>query len=368
MSKNGDRPVYFYGFDYLRILFALFIIAWHIKLLGMDELFSPMKGSNFIPSLSDIIYCNIFLVAVPLFILVSLFLYIFNHKTKKNYFVKRSKHILFLYVFWTLVTTIGLLVASRIGLSVALKQVITLHEIFSVEYILSGGNSVTYFLIEILIMTLIVEVMLQLKQRIKPIHFNILTVLLFGVSCILMAVMSTISGLFDSHIAFLFLVYYSPLNFLPYPFLALILYDLYNRNSSILNRWQNMLIFLVMVLLIIVEWKTLPSNILLVADYFLLPQNSRLSLVFASVLLFVFFINFNIYGGKTVKMLSETTLGVFLLHNFIIKIYPYIIPGLVVYKSNNMPLYYAIIVVTSFVIAYCIKKINYQISSLPKIL
>jgi hypothetical protein len=220
---------------------------------------------------------------------------------------------------------------------------------------ISGAYSTTYFLIEIVLMTAIIEVMLQLKPRIKSSYFNILTVFLFGVSCILIAVIPLVSGLFDSH-SYLFLSYYSPLNFFPYPFLAIILYELYSKNKNILNKWHLLLIFLVMVFLIVVEWKTLPSNSIFAENSFLLPPYSRLSLVLASVLLFVFFINFNIEGGKIIKTLSEMTLGVFLIHMFILNYYSIITPELAALTSNNMPLYYVVVVVLSFGVTYCIKK------------
>jgi hypothetical protein len=344
MTRQEKSFGYYNGFDYLRILFALFIVAWHIQLLGRDNLFSPMLGTNFIPSLADILYCNVFLVAVPLFFLLSLFLYIINRNSKNNYFVNRTKRIIFLYTFWTLASL------------ALLQDGITLQNLLSVKTIISGGYSVTYFLFEIIIMTTVLEVILQLKLRIKPSHFNILIAFLLGVSCILLAIMPLLSGLFDPRLKFLFLLYYSPLNFLPYPFLAVILYELHKKRNKIFNLNQMLLLFFAMVLSIIVEWKTLPSNELLIADYFLLPQNSRISLLFASVLLLVFFINFNVNGGILIKNLSEMTLGVFLLHYFLIPYYSTITPGLAVYTSNKMPLHYAVIVGMSFVLTYCLKK------------
>ena len=116
------------------------------------------------------------------------------------------------------------------------------------------------------------------------------------------------------------------------------------------------LLFVAMIFLIIVEWKTLLSNSLFAENSFLLPAYSRLSLVIASVLLCVSFIKFNVDGGKTVKTLSELTLGVFLIHMYIMNYYSTVTPELAALTSNNMPLYYAAVVVMSFGLTYCIKK------------
>jgi hypothetical protein len=123
----------------------------------------------------------------------------------------------------------------------------------------------------------------------------------------------------------------------------------YSRNNKILNIKPMLLLFLAMVLSIFVEWKTLTTSI---------QPYLRLSVVFASVLLLVFFINFNVDGGKIIKTLSEMTLGVILLHIFIRDYYSAIFPGLAVYTSINVPLNYGVIVVMSFILTYCIKKLN----------
>jgi hypothetical protein len=299
ITKYKDGTVYFYGFDYLRILFSLSVVAWHTQLLGAP--LSKTQGTHLAPNLTDIIYFNVFLDAVPLFLLVSLFLYIFNRKSKKNYFVKRSKHIFFLYLFWTLVSV------------ALLEKGITLQKLLKVSYILSGADYATYFLLEILIMTAIVEVMLQIKPRLKPSYFNFLTIFLLGVSCVITVILSLIdqANIFFKGFSFL-LDFYSPLNFLPYPFLAIILYELYSRNNKILNIKPILLLFLAMVLSIFVEWKILPD----------MPPYFRLSVVFAAVSLLVCFFNFDVEGGKIIKTLSETTLGAFLLHGLIIHYYP----------------------------------------------
>ncbi len=76
-----SKPPYFHGLDYLQILFAISVVAWHTKALGVDGLFQHLDG-RFSPSFIDIIYCSSFLLAVPLFMLGSLFIYVHNRKQK----------------------------------------------------------------------------------------------------------------------------------------------------------------------------------------------------------------------------------------------------------------------------------------------
>ena len=82
------------GFTYLRAIFSWIIVSWHGDFLGETP---AMKiADSYTANLKDFYLCNIMQMGVPVFILVSLFLYIDRYYlnltqglSSKPYFKKR---------------------------------------------------------------------------------------------------------------------------------------------------------------------------------------------------------------------------------------------------------------------------------------
>jgi hypothetical protein len=150
------------GFDYIRVIFCFAVVSLHTGLATQLELTHP--------SIFYFIRYHLEFLAVPMFLLLSLFLYISKRKSiavplvKQNggvitsakkfntYFVSRFKYILFMYISWR-----------------AIHFVITQNfsYIKSGEHVLRallGESTPTYFLLQLLILTVIIEFIFYKKS------------------------------------------------------------------------------------------------------------------------------------------------------------------------------------------------------------
>jgi Acyltransferase family len=106
-SRMGKpNPPFYVGFDYLRALLALAVIAWHVKLFGASDLFQPGQHSQSSIRLSDILNFQVLVLAVPTFFLMSMVLFLERVRHRgAPYFRTRLRHLFLLYVFWVALWT-----------------------------------------------------------------------------------------------------------------------------------------------------------------------------------------------------------------------------------------------------------------------
>lgn len=147
--------IFYPGFEYIRVIFCFAVVSLHTGLATKLELTHPL--------IFYFIRYHVEFMAVPIFLLMSLFLYILKrqsiteatlpgengintHPKKFNaYFSFRFKSILCMYIIWR-----------------AIHFVITQNfsDFKTSEHVLRalfGGSSPTYFLLELLILTVITE-------------------------------------------------------------------------------------------------------------------------------------------------------------------------------------------------------------------
>ena len=63
------------------------------------------KLNSYKIGLNEIIYFNVFMVSVPLFMQIGIYLYIKNRRQKEGYFIKRMGYLLITYLFWTIASS-----------------------------------------------------------------------------------------------------------------------------------------------------------------------------------------------------------------------------------------------------------------------
>jgi hypothetical protein len=335
---------YIHGFDYLRIIFAIFVITWHIRIFGNTGIFLP-QISNFTPSFLDIIYANILLLAVPIFMLVSLFLYGYNRNKIDGYFRKRITYLGWLYIFWYFA---ALIVFGK-GISVS--------SLLSIQSLSSGFGTPVYFLFDLILMTIILECLILLKGYTSEKTYILLNSILFIIFIILITFSLPISYFFGKEYNWLFLAFYSPINFLPYPFLASLLIIFFNRIRTITMKWISLL-FTMMICLIILEWAFLVNSVLYNSYHIIVPPYARPSLIVGSLILFILFSRITKESSVIIKNLSSLTLGVYLIHIYIWKLLPNIVPELPALIQSNVLMIFFIVIISSFGVTYWIKKVG----------
>jgi len=309
----------FEGFDFLRAVFAIAIVALHCYV------FFPGSLKIGAISIGDILRANVAYLAVPVFFQISLFLfYIKSEKAGSLYlFQKRLPKLISLYLFW-----VSSLLAFNIllnGKFESFKNSISSVKSL-VEFVIGGGNSPLYFFFSLAFITVISEgVVLVLGKIKKDILKNSVLYIFLGISCILLLVFSllrTPDALFENAPGFIrslssFAKWaYNPLNFLPYIFTTAIVVRDYKlgflRRENSKLRLKLFIFVALFSIFTILEWVFSLES----ASSQRLLHYSRLSLVFGSWILLYLAILSEHVVPKIVRFISSCSLGIYTLHLF----------------------------------------------------
>jgi hypothetical protein len=306
----------FEGFDFLRAVFAIAIVALHCYL------FFPGSLKVGAISIGDILRANVAYLAVPVFFQISLFLfYIRSEKAGPLYLLqKRLPKLTSLYLFW-----VGSLIAFNILLNGKLESIqSSLSSVKAlIEFIVSGGHSPLYFFFSLAFITVLTEaVVLCLRKIRKDALKNSILYTLLVASCGLLIVFSFLrvpDASFENAPSFVRFLSsfsqwdYNPLNFLPYIFATAIAVRDYKlgllRTENLRLRLKLSILTALFLAFTVLEW--LPSQDLL--------HYSRLSLIFGSWVLLYLALLSNRVVPKVVQFLSGCSLGIYTLHLFFTK-------------------------------------------------
>lgn len=196
------------GFDYLRVVFATFVIAWHTRCLGISGIFVP--AARYTPGVADVVYINLLNLAVPVFLLMSLFLYV--GKREENgpaYFRKRARQLAMFLLFWVpLFIVLGKATVWSPERGAVMNVLL---------FVLSGASTLFYFVVHLLLFTLALEGLMRLAPLYAHLRRH------SGVYALLATLLIVLSYFVPGFPGILLTKYYSPLNFIPYVFIALYL-------------------------------------------------------------------------------------------------------------------------------------------------
>lgn len=343
MKKNHleqNKSQYFNSFDFLRVFFAISIVAWHTKALGPTGLVEDSFNFN----LKDIAYGSLLLAAVPTFAQISLFLYIYNREMKKNYFWKRFFHLTTLYLFW-------------MAMVIILFYAGNLAKLKTTEFWFSGGASPLYFIFIIIILTTLLELWIIIKKFIPQHLFAIFSLFLFIGSVLIITLKTSLISLIDPRFLPLLMSHWSPINFLPYVFSASFFYFIYQKGYlKDKNIKLGVSIFLALIIVIAyLEYRYLPNPIYSQYDGMLIPPYSRLSLILSTLLIFYVFTIKNYTFSNIIKILSEYTLGIYILHIFVMNFLAGFSSKYLSITENNF-VYFGLTLSISIFITYLIKQ------------
>ncbi|MBD1847883.1 acyltransferase family protein [Cyanobacteria bacterium FACHB-63] len=322
--KKGQR---FEGFDLLRAIFAVAIIAYKTQIFYIPKLWAP---GTFTTALSDYVLSGMLgALAVPVFLQISLF--IFQLKTKDaglRYFIrKRLRRLVSLYLFWVgLITAFDILFVDGLD---AVKFAITSPKSFLL-FVVSGNSTPYFFFFSLIFLTIIAEILVlffssidEISTRFK-ISYNLLfasSILVFAFSTIEPIILHTgIQSSFLRDLSNLTRWDYSPLNFLPYVFTAAITAQEYNIGkldhlTSFLKRKLYCLFGLTLVLFT-AEWILTSDKLLIQVDQAPLDHYMRLSLVSGSWLLLYLSLFIERKLPAFIKSLAACSLGIYGFHVF----------------------------------------------------
>jgi hypothetical protein len=296
------HKTYFFGFDYLRAIFCIVVVAWHNSIIGeTTRTYSP-GISRISPTIPDIIYFNFFLLAVPVFYQIALILYISNRQERgSEYFFRRMARLLPLFFFWS-----GLMLIFQYFVSgINIKPYFATYNA-AISTLVSGGRSLFYYFFPLIVLTPFTELLLcSLRmQQVKKAFIAIS----FVASLVLLIASPDLLGKIDHN-------YWISVEFLPYVFSAFILVDYLKASSR--RTWTASVLFSLFIIFSVLEWTVVRHHLWSGYWFYIIPPYNRISLVFGAMFMVVVF-------GKTEKpppriifLLSNCSLGIYCFHSFI---------------------------------------------------
>jgi len=188
------------------------------------------------------------------------------------------------------------------------------------EFILSGGNSLFYFFITLIILLIIAEINWQIinqQKYLKPVKIN--HVLL--INSALVVLLLPIAYIYKYQQSPALILYWNPLNFLPGVFSSYWVFQHYNQQPNY-NKNSLLISLLILILFYLffacIEWQYLYYN---QEDMWLggyqLPTYTRLSLFFGSWSLLLAGLMYSAKPPLIIKILSKYSLGIYCLHIFL---------------------------------------------------
>lgn len=334
-NSNADQQDFIEGFDYLRVFFTFTVVVLHSYGLSFISDFG-----EFPTKVVEVIY-NFCLLAVPVFITMSLLLF-YKKIDSDKYFFYRLRHLTRIYLSWMFLGAIFNAFFHEPGARVSLFGIL--------KTLISGTRPELFFLFSLIFCTVIT--FLNYKLQLNLISQFLL--LLF--SSILLYVFCYLSILTGNPI---FCVYWNPLNFLPYIFSAYIINDLTKKhgNSYFIN--QPYILYLTLlffyILLSIIEWRYLSLPLY---QPYNLPPYTRFSLVIGSNLIILLALNFKRKAGSYISILSRNTQGIYLTHAYVIDFISFTPLPSMFDKNINSFIRSCIVFVIAYLVSINLKKIT----------
>lgn len=302
--KNTNK---IHGLDYLKCISIILVVIWHV--------FEPwrLKEYNSWTYITDILSYNFILLAVPIFFQISLLLFYLKRSDEENYLKRRLPKLFKIYIFWFFIYVICKIVESRFNYSFP-QDIISL-----LGFIASAGGSLFYFLFSLIIITILAEFCWIFIN--KTSHQILIYSSLFIISCLFILLVTLNSVSLDKNFSSI-LIYWSPVNFIPYIFSGFLLFKalLISKQRNMLNNGNLLLIALLIISLLFaaLEWRNLyNSSNSSPWGIFHLPVYSRLSLVFGSGALVFGCLIYKPRQLLTIKLISDYSLGIYCIHLFV---------------------------------------------------
>lgn len=288
------------GIDYLRAIMSVFVVVVHMKGGGDSLIFSKEEFHQHVFTVSDFVNFNILRLAVPTFIFVSSFLYVLGDPNKTR-LKKRLKRILILLTFWPIVflkytnSYHGLLESypSHLGSIAAI--------------VLSAGNTVYWYFVSLVVCLLLTHSIAKLKLWPQIFGF-ILSVM----------ILTSLPALTKDLDFFPLSAYWSPLNFVPFSFAAVLVAQ--NMDYVRLKRMTLISFSLVLFgLFSIFEWNYAVGGIFFLGQDCAIPAYTRTSLLFGVLAIAIIpATEPRIKSNAVIKYMAKYSLGLYCLHPFLI--------------------------------------------------
>ena len=292
------------GITYLKAFLPFLVIAWHVRFLGLSGIMQVQEV--YIPSIADVVYINIVNLAVPIFFLISFYLYLIKRKSSGDnykYLIKRIINLFEIFVIWRAIYVIfgigNLWIPSR-GIIINLY-----HLLFG------GGDTLLYYILLLIYFLITIEIIISVCERLK---WRVKAVAVIGLTFSLVVLL--ICYFIPEYLKYEALRYFSPIAFIPLVFIAILIVE----NKTIINIKFALTLFAIGVALAVIEWILIPDSKYISQGVYAvaLPIYSRLSQIVIASAIFILMLNIKKEPSKIVLLLSNVSLYAYCVHQIII--------------------------------------------------
>ncbi len=300
-KDNSTAKKKIFSLDFLRAFFSVCVVLIHLGFIYPSSVFSAGGLGTHTFTVSDFINFYVLYLAVPIFFLISTYLFALK-PFEPLYFRKRIFQLAKLVLFWS--------IAYNVYRYTRLKVLEILPDSISgwVKFLLHAGDTVYYFFLSLAILIVIAHFAKKLSNSYLWIGL-VLSLLLLGVLPVLAIRVN------EPYLV----VFWNPLNFLSYPFVALLAARYQNQ---IPNRRTWFLIALVLAvgaaLLAILDWTVYLRPEFIPLEAHALPSYTRPSLVFLTAAVLVLALNVDMKPSRIIGFMSDRSLALYCLHPFIL--------------------------------------------------
>ncbi len=333
------------GFDWLRAIMSVFVVAWHMQLFGISSIFSKQDYLNHTFNITDLVNFHILLLAVPVFIFMSLFLFSIKIQSLSS-LSKKLKKLFILAVFW--ISAIKIWNSGNLGL---LKLIPSSTEDL-LYLILKGGGTIYYFFTSLILCLILTYLISSLSKR------NQITGLV--ISVLLIVLLPQISIFTET---FVLSAFWSPLNFLPFCYGSVLLAQ---NVEYIVSRYYTLIVsILLYVGFSYVEWIWDVDAIFFPGQGYAIPAYTRISLFFGTITLIILALKIKKSSPLIIRFMSKYSLALFILHPFVISISKQIADHLFFWHSFSQIISaFIITLILSYTSAFILKTFVFKKSML----
>ena len=289
---------FIHGFDWVRALMSVAVVMWHIRTFGKSLLLTE-KFARFQLNVIDLFNFNVVLVAVPVFLLVSCYLLVRNESDGTR-LRQRVWRLILLVSFWTV------LISLWKGGYGELRKMSPGSPLDLLVILLSANGEYYYFFVSLMLLLLVTFGAMRLPTLWNWIGFALTTALVFVLPQIVIA-----NG------QILLVTYWNPLNFLPYPFAAVLIH---RNQERLLANARNLMMFLLSMLALCIafaayEWTHYVQGVFF-AEGVAIPVYTRASLIVLAAAVVALALWPWKEAPRVIRFMSASSLPLFLLHGF----------------------------------------------------
>jgi hypothetical protein len=176
------------------------------------------------------------------------------------------------------------------------------------SFIISGGYSPFYFFISLIVLTIITHLSKRLTLFYVLVYFIISTLLVS-----LLPIFSVATQRFG------LTIHWNPLNFLPYPFAAILVSHFANLDRTTLKPFNMILAGFLIVLLAISDWTIYVNKGFINVDDYAIPAYTRPSLVLIAMVVLFLAIKLTPKRNPVILFMSNNSLALYCIHPFFIE-------------------------------------------------